>query len=437
VTRLDDRGAQSAARLTEARSGAVGISARLVGLLAVLMFINYADRGSLSVAAPLLKDQLGVDAGQMGVLLSSFFWSYALAQPLAGIIAQKFEIRWVLASGLLVWAGATILCGLAGGFASLLALRLAMGLGESVIFPANARLLAEHAPNHQRGLANAVISMGMFLGPASGTLAGGLILARFGWHAVFLCLGAISLLWLGPWMVTPLPRSEPPPASAAAPESPGFAEILRQRSLWGISIGQFCYSYSPYLLLTWLPLFLVKAEHFSLTAMAWIGAAVPASQAAGAGLSGALSDRWIRRGGATTLVRKTFMLGGMAGCGVLLLMAAYASRSLVAPCLCGAALCSGAMSPMTFTVGQTLAGPQAAGRWMGVQNLVGNLAGISAPMITGFVVQTTGSFRPAFLIAASMSVIGVISWGLVVEKIEPVDWRRRARPGLAPLPERA
>lgn len=432
---LGDRGDQQPVRPTEARSGARGVSARLIGLLAVLMFINYADRGSLSVAAPLLKDQLHLSAGQTGILLSSFFWSYALAQPLAGMIAQRFEIRWVLACGLAAWAVATMLCGLAAGFAGLLGLRLAMGLGESVIFPANARFLAEHAPNHQRGFANAIISMGMFLGPASGTLAGGLILAQFGWHAVFLSLGAVSLLWLIPWMRASLPRTAPAPKDTVAAEPPGFAEILRQRSLWGISIGQFCYSYSPYLLLTWLPLFLVKAEHFSLTAMAWIGAAVPACQAVGAGLSGALSDRWIGRGGATTLVRKTFMVGGMAGCGVMLLLAAYASRTWVAPCLCGAALCSGMMSPMTFTVGQTLAGPSAAGRWMGVQNLVGNLAGISAPMITGFVFQVTGSFRPAFLIAASLSIVGVIAWGLVVETIEPVDWRRGAPLNLAALPE--
>lgn len=416
----------------EARSGATGVSTRLIGLLALLMFLNYADRGSLSVAAPLLKDQLRLDAAQMGVLLSSFFWTYALAQPVAGVVAQKFPIRWVLAGGLTVWAGATMLCGVTTGFASLLVLRLMLGLGESVIFPANARLLAEHAPDRQRGFANAIISVGMFVGPAAGTLAGGLILARFGWQAVFLCLGAVSLLWLLPWFATPLPGSTPAHPAEPAVEAPGFGEILRQRDLWGVSFGQFCYSYSPYLILTWLPLFLVKAEHFSLTAMAWIGAAVPASQAVGAALSGHLSDHMIRRGGGVTLARKAFMLGGMAGCGVMLVLTAYASRTWVAPCLCLAAFCSGAMSPMTFTVGQTLAGPAAAGRWMGIQNLVGNLAGISAPMVTGWIVQTTGSFRPAFLAAATLSIAGVICWGLVLGPIEPVAWRRRATLALSP-----
>jgi MFS family permease len=418
------------------------VSARLIGLLAIAMFINYADRGSLSVAAPLLKDQLHIDNGQMGLLLSGFFWTYALAQPVAGAIAQRFDVRWVLAGGLTLWACATMLCGLAGSFAALMGLRFLLGLGESVIFPANARLLAERAANHERGHANGVISMGMCLGPAAGTLAGGLILAHFGWRAVFLSLGAVSLLWLAPWLTTAMPTASaqpPPQPGLSVPKPPGFADILRQRSLWGASIGQFCYSYQPYLLLTWLPLFLVKSQHYSLTAMAWVGAGVPVCQALGAGLSGALSDRLIRRGLSTTLVRKGFMLTGMACSGLGIAAVALAPRAGLVPCLFFSGFFSGTMSPMVFTIGQTLAGPRAGGRWMGVQNLVGNLAGISAPIVTGLVVQATGSFKFAFLVAASLSVVGLFCWGFVVEQVEPVAWGRTRTlsdglPGAEPSP---
>ncbi len=117
------------------------------------------------------------------MLLSAFFWSYALAQPIAGHFSQRYNVKWVLAVGLIIWAGATLLCGFATGFLSLLLLRIVMGVGESVIFPANAHIFAEHAPNHQRGRYNAVISMGTFLGPSAGTLVGGLILASYGWQA--------------------------------------------------------------------------------------------------------------------------------------------------------------------------------------------------------------------------------------------------------------
>src|SRR5580658_4356181 len=182
----------------------------LTALLSLAMLINYADRGSLSVVAPLLTDKMRLSGGQIGLLLSAFFWSYAAAQPFAGWVAQRFDVRRVMACGLIVWAAATALCGLAAGFASLFVLRLAVGVGESVIFPSTARILAEHAPTDRRGAANGVVLLGQFAGPAVGTLAGGLILAHFGWRAVFLGLGAVSLLWLIPWLTTPLgPISRP------------------------------------------------------------------------------------------------------------------------------------------------------------------------------------------------------------------------------------
>ena len=179
------------------------LSGRVVALLALAMFVNYADRGSLSVVAPVLHDRMRLSDAQMGVLLSSFFWSYTLTQPLAGSIVQRFDVRRVLAVALAVWAGATMLCGLATGFVTLLGLRLAVGLGESVIYPANARILAERATEQVRGRCNGLISMAMCLGPTAGTLVGGLVLARYGWRAVFLVLGALSLLWLWPWLRTP------------------------------------------------------------------------------------------------------------------------------------------------------------------------------------------------------------------------------------------
>ncbi len=401
-----------------------GVSFGVVALLTALMFINYADRGSLSVAAPLLKDALRIESAQMGVLLSAFFWSYALAQPIAGHVSQRYNVKWVLAIGLIVWAGATLLCGVATGFLSLLLLRIVMGVGESVIFPANAHIFAEHAPNHQRGRYNAIISMGTFLGPSAGTLVGGLILASYGWQAVFIGLGALSLLWLIPLAFTPFPKSShgTGQATATSAGAPGYTAILSRRSFWGISIGQFCYAYSLYLFLTWMPLFLVQGEHFSLTQMAWIGGIVMACKALGSILSGTLSDQLIHRGGDTTRVRKTFMVGGMALCAATLALTGLAPHDLVPYALSAAAFFSGAQSPMVFTVGQTLAGPQAGGRWMGLQNLIGNLAGIAAPIATGFIVQETGSFRWAFLVAAALSVVGLVFWGLLIGRIEPARW---------------
>jgi MFS family permease len=397
------------------------VSTWLVALLVLAMFINYADRGSLSVAAPVLKDKLAINNSQMGLLLSAFFWTYALAQPFAGAIAQRYDVRFVLAGGLALWACATFLSGLAGSFVMLFGLRMLLGVGESVIFPANACIVSR-MPEHLRGRVNGCISAGMALGPSIGTLVSGLILATWGWRAVFLALGTVSLLWLLPWLTVPKLHAADDHASRVA-TVPAFAEILRQRSLWGAAIGHFCANYQYYLLLTWLPIFLVKSLHFSLVDMAWIGAGVFAMQSLASIVGGTLSDVMIRSGSSATLVRKGFVLTGAAGCGVALVFAGVTSPPWAVFWLVLSGVAQGFISPMIFTIGQTLSGPSAGGRWMGVQNLIGNFAGISAPIVTGLIVDATGSFQSAFFIAGALSLVAVFAWGIVIERVEPVAWR--------------
>ena len=416
----------------KAETGSGPLSGRIVVLLALAMFVNYADRGSLSVVAPVLHDRMKLSDAEMGVLLSSFFWSYTLTQPLAGSIVQRFDVRRVLAVALAVWAGATMLCGLATGFVSLLGLRLAVGLGESVIYPANARILAERATEQVRGRCNGLISMAMCLGPTGGTLVGGLVLAHYGWRAVFLCLGALSLLWLWPWLRTSRQALQPSSPQAVKPAGPGYGELLGRRALWGASIGQLCYSWQFYLLLTWLPSYLVKAQHLSLASMAVIGGAVYAVQGLAALAGGWVSDAMVRRGSGRVEVRRTFLLLGIAGGGLALLVEGLGPRGLAIPCLFLAGICTGWSNPLIFSIGQTLAGPSAGGRWMGIQNMGGNCAGILAPIATGLIAQATGSFTGAFVLAAALSVVGILSWSLVLGPLTPQVWRPREG-GLQPL----
>jgi MFS family permease len=403
----------------------------VVALLALAMFVNYADRGSLSVAAPVLHDRLRLSDAEVGVLLSSFFWSYTLAQPLAGSIVQRFEVRKVLTIALTAWAGATMLCGAATGFVALLVLRLLVGLGESVIYPANARILAEHASERVRGRCNGLISMAMCLGPTGGTLVGGLVLARYGWRAVFLCLGALSLLWLWPWLRTPRQAS----ASAASPAKsagPGYGELLKRRALWAVSVGQLCYSWQFYLLLTWLPSYLVKAQHLSLSLMAGVGAAVYGVQGLAALAGGWAGDAMMRGGSTSTEARRVFLLLSIGGGGLALLVEGLGPKGLAIPCLFLAGFCTGWANPQIFAIGQTLAGPAAGGRWMGIQNMGGNFAGILAPIATGVIAQATGSFTDAFVLAAALSVVGIVCWSLALGRIEPLEWRG-SPPALQPL----
>jgi MFS family permease len=398
-----------------------GLPLRVVLLLAAAVFINYVDRGNLATASPLLKDELALSNSQIGVLLSAFFWSYAPLQPIAGWLAQRFDVRHVLAAGLTVWATATTLTGLAATFGTLLGLRLVLGIGESVAYPCICKLFAQRAPEHERGRANGLIAAGQALGPTFGTLVGGLVMARFGWRAAFVAFGLVSLVWLLPWILAT--RGGAATAGPASGQRPmPYLIILKNRSLWGASIGQFCSTYAYYFVLSWLPIFLVKVHGFSVSEMAQIGAGVYAVHAASAATMGWVSDRWIIAGASPNRVRKTLLVTGLIGVAILMMVCANAGSTLAIVLLVTTAALFGTQTPNLFAISQTLGGPRAAGQWMGVQNLIGNLSGVVAPVVTGFVVDRTGEFFWAFTIAAGVALLGSLAFGVLIPRIEPVVW---------------
>ncbi len=412
-----------------------GVSARIVLLLAAAIFINYVDRGNLATAAPLLKTELDLSNTQLGVLLSAFFWTYAPLQLLAGWMSERLDVHRVLPAGLALWSIATMLTGVAGSFLILLALRLLLGLGESVVYPCYSKLLGLRAKEQQLGTANGVSTAGQGLGPAFGTLIGGLVMAHFGWRTAMLGFGALSLLWLWPWIAST--RHAPSTViEAGAGRAPSYAMIWRQRAARGCCLGHFCTNYTLYFVLSWLPLFLVKSRGLSLVEMSKIGAAVYATFALSSVLAGWTSDRWIRGGAAPTLARKFFMLGGTLGTALCLLLSVYASAGTMIAWLLCMAIFLGWTGAMLFTITQTLAGPRAAGQWTGLQNFCGNLAGILGPVLTGVLVDRTGSFVWAFVVTAGISVTAALAFGLIVPRIEPVPWAARD-PGARAAPQQA
>ena len=173
---------------------------RVLVLLGLSVFINYIDRANLSVAAPLLKSELGLSASQLGILLSAFFWTYSFMQIPVGWLVDRFEVKWVFAIGFLIWSAATAFTGVVHTFVALLAIRVVLGVGESVAYPAYAKIFASHFVERQRGVANSVVGAGQRLGPAFGILFGGTLVARFGWRPFFIVLALVSLLWLSPWL---------------------------------------------------------------------------------------------------------------------------------------------------------------------------------------------------------------------------------------------
>lgn len=401
------------------------LSRSVVLVLGLVVLLNYVDRGSLATAAPLLQDELALSSAQIGLLLSAFFWTYAPAQLVAGWLVHRYDIRIVLAVGVALWAVATAMTGLAGGVASILLLRLMLGLGESVTFPSWQLILARHALEHERGRANGFIGAGQGVGPMLGTLFGGLAMAHFGWRAMFIALGIITLLWIWPWLVITRRESFQAPIAQGLPPV-SYLEILRRREFWGAALGHFSINYAFYFLITWLPTFLVKAGGFTIEEMAVIGGAIYGVYGVATAIAGAVSDHWIRRGGSVNRVRKVFALTGAFGAAVAIACSAYVEPRAAVWLLAAAGVFFGMTTPTMFAMGATLAGSRAAGRWAGAQNLAGQLAGIIAPIVTGIIIDRTGAFSWAFVIAAMFALVAMVAWGIVIRHVAAVRWRDEA-----------
>ena len=397
----------------------------MVFLLAAVLFINYVDRGALPTAAHLIQDDLHLDERQLGLLFSAFFWTYTLSQIPVSWLAERYGAHRILAAGLTVWAVATMSVGVAHSFPVLLGLRLLLGLGESVAFPSVSKLLAVVVPVKNLGSANGVVVCGYLLGPAVGTFAGGLIMAQYGWRAAFVTFGSLSLLWLLPWSRVKLPQSAVRRSDA---DTPTLGTILKQPSLWGTSLGSFSLNYSFYFMLTWLPFYLVRERGFSTTEMAQLAGAAYVINALSAMLVGWATDILIKRGRTPNLVYKATMAFAHLGTVGCMLCMAAASKPVALGAMFLFQVLIGGSSPGFYAVSQILAGPRAAGRWVGVQNSAASFAGVVAPAATGFIIAGTHHFTAAFLLAAAVTLLGLIGWLWMLPKLAELPWEHEAAP---------
>ena len=299
----------------------------LILLLGAAVFLNYVDRGAIGIAAPKMKDELGLSEEAYGLAFSAFFWIYAPVQFFAGWLCDRFSVYRLMSIGILLWAASTLLMGFAGGFMSLLVLRVMLGVGESISFPGSSKLIARHIPAERRGVANAAVAAGIALGPALGTLAGGLILGSFGWRAIFLVFGVVTLVWLVPWRqaVRELPTEGHFDGGAQVP----MRQLLGKWPLWSMSVVHALGNYCFYFLLAWLPLFLTKARGFSIaemTLLATLGYAVQAGCALG---YGHFSDWWTRSGRSEAVCRRWMMVASQTVAAMAVLGLAFAHNALI------------------------------------------------------------------------------------------------------------
>lgn len=391
----------------------------LVLLLGIAVFFNYVDRGAIGIAAPVMKSDLHLSNEAYGMAFSAFFWIYAPVQLFAGWLCDRFSVYKLMAAGILLWAASTLMMGFVGGFASLLVLRIILGVGESISFPGSSKIIARHVPIDKRGVANAAVAMGIALGPAVGTLAGGLIVASWGWRVMFWLFGAVTLAWLFPWRQTV--RTLPMTGHADQVSRVPVAALLSRWSLWSMSIAHALSNYCFYFLLAWLPLFLTKSRGFSITEMTLLATLGYAVQGACAYGFGHFSDWWTRSGRSEPACRRGMLIACQALAALAIFGLAFAHSAVaIAILLCLAGAASASLSLNLYAVAQMFAGARASGTWVGIQNAIGNLSGIVGPIVTGILVDRVG-YESAFYLTAAVAGFGAIWWLWVVPAIREIE----------------
>lgn len=405
-------------RRDAAASGTVAV------LLSLALLVNYIDRGSMSTAAPLLQQEFSLTHTEMGWVLSAFFWTYVIFQPINGALVDRIGAERVLAGGLAIWSIATVMTGLSNGLLMLIAFRLVMGASESVFYPSALSVLATRVADRFRSRATGTMQLGSYVGPFIGTLVGGWVMNFYGWRVMFMGLGVLSLLWLVPWTrLVGLSRAIPLATTGSAVAGVAtYRQILRQRGLWAGMLGTFCGNYMFFLMFTWLPTYLVEERGLSLPRSQFYTSLFYWAEAASVFISGWLIDRWIVSGASPNRAYKTALGLSCSAVGLCLLLCSGVDIAVLPYVLIMMGVADGLAGPSNCSMTQIMAGPVATGRWMGLQNAVGNIAGITASIITGKIVDLTGHYAAAFVLASVIALVGVFAWLVLMPTVRAVHW---------------
>lgn len=396
----------------------------IIGLLSLGMMIAYFDRMNLSVAlaAKDFKEFFGLSDADRGLLNSAFFWSYFLLQIPAGWIVDRWGVKRPYALGFALWSGISALTALTRSVWQLFAVRLLLGIGESVVTPAGMRWIRFHCAETQRGLAVGLYMAAAKIGPALGAPVATTLMLACGWRVMFVILGLGGLVWLLPWWKLVkdddrvIEAAQARKAQAAVP----FSQVLASPVIWGTVIGTFCYMYFVYFCMTWMPAYFVERRNLSLNKMgvytmfSFLGMATVAT------LGGWVADRLIARGGNAVRVRKAFTIAGFLVATTELIGATSDSPSVALFFAIFSLSGLGLTTANYWALTQTLIPGAAVGRIVGVQNCAANLPGIVAPLLTGWLKQSTGSYDAPMWAIGFFLLAGVAAYVFLVrEKYAP------------------
>ncbi len=397
----------------------------VVGLLFVASFINYLDRATISVALPLISFDLHLGPETKGLVLSAFFWSYALMQVPVGWCADRWNLRWLYAGLFAIWSLACGLTGFAGSLLILILLRILLGVGESIYLPGGTKIVSMLFRPAERGFPSGLFDSGTRMGLAFGAPVIAALIVHCGWRKMFALVGFAAIIWVVPWVFAAPQRLQVPRRTVETAGSPPARRIRFNRNLLGICLGFFCFDYYWYLFVTWLPDYLVTVRHLSLVRAGFYAAAPYFVFGICQPLGGLITDWLIRFGWDETRTRKS-MLSFAFLTGLLLIPAARAHSAVGALVfLTGSSLVGLAVGNL-FAIIQCCAPPDEVGVWTGWENFVGNIGGALAPFVTGFLIARTGTYFPGFALAAGVLVSGLLAYWFIVGELRPSTGAGRA-----------
>ncbi|HKR44882.1 MFS transporter [Paraburkholderia sp. EG287A] len=389
--------------------------------------VNYIDRANLAVAAPHIMKDLGIGPAAMGLLLSGFFWTYAVMQLPFGWFVDRAGARIALPFAVGWWSVFTAATAVAGGFAAMFGCRLMLGVGEAGAYPSCAKLVSQWFSRDERALATSIFDSGSRVGSALSLPLVAAIMAAWGWKASFVITGALGLVWILGWVVMyrePEARAalEQPRAPAPAAASIRWSALFRYRTVWGMMLGFFCLNFVIYFFITWFPSYLVEARGFSLKSLGTLGTLPAIASIPGGWLGGWLSDALVKRGWSLTAARKTCIVGGMLLSSVITLTGVvqdvYVMLALFAIAYGSLAAAAASIWSLPADVAPT---PRHVASLAGIQNFASNLAGIALTTFTGVMLQLTrGSFTIPLVVAGGFCVLGAVSYLVIVGRVEPL-----------------
>lgn len=398
----------------------------LLALLFTAMLIGYAHRGALSVAVATstMSEELRLTEASIGILLSAFFWVYSFMQMPSGWLVDRFGVKRAYALGFAFWSLISAITGLANGFAALIGLRVALGAGQAIAFPATSRAVADGFQQRERGTVTGIYLTGVRFGTALINLVGAYLLARYNWKLFFVVTGLVAFIWLFPWfrfLGKWESLSQVAHDTNSTTNRASFFDsllLLKHRSVLGIFLGFFAYDYAWFVFITWLPRYLKKERGFTDGEMGVYSAVPFLVMSVIIVLSGMLSDALVRMGHDEKRIRKIFIITGLAIC-CLIVPAGLVADKMTAVWLLTISLCGlGISSPNTWTLTQAVCEKKIVGTVSGIQNFGGNLGGILAPALTGFIAQSN-SFALALALVGAVLIVGMLAYGfLITDKVD-------------------